>query len=821
MKVSIKKETNIIDIPEQEAINLVEITPDGHFKYDILYRADPKKAIQNESILVKIYASTKPFTKQPSKLLTQNNPDQIIKNLLQKSSINKDQGRSQVANVFYTYISDISSKIPNDKTTALSFKRKIQGVVASTTLRTDKLVKLKSVQEITDTNVIMPVLENNISTSVVSSDIPRSTGTSRAVSLDLSSRRAIDPAQVSGARMSTIQSARRVSGGIISQPTRNLTRLALNETQRVSLIGNLVNDVNPSNNLQLRPTDFLNVLVDGPRTTLDITETLEIPTGLIQVDEFFLIFQLTNKAGVEIQTINVTVPHAKNVANLQIPTVPPKMMILQSGIPGKNVVQVKQSDPNASGVAVYRKEIKKGLPVIDSAYTFIGNIQARFGQDFQRLEDSVNNYNPVIYRGIPYNTSGVLSSEFESAGAQAIKRKPSGRYERKHNFVSVIGEIVSNAISVEIRDVPPGVCLVKLLKRNLSIFQQEFTLVAKPTLVTNLESGAPIFTTDNDVKEDRIYEYQVELLYPDGTAEIASNNLVIKYEPVTANIVETAISKPVVEQTGADIDVTFDLSSSIIPGDLDFIKQTLESQGLLSFYQDGIADEKEKLQSIIAYGVKRINVTTGETEDFGIVADKLFSDRKFGTVKSVKPLQGGYEYRYVITTYFRKAETTMEQVTRTTQFTQNLSYTFKPAKWLHPVTLKKGNLTSPASRAKNHAQTVFSFGAVGSAAIANVSLANILPSITETHVQKLGKNSNLVQWRVQGQITKIDHFIIVLEMLGMRTVVGKSHNVSESNYFQFVDPLDNGEHGKLTYYIIPVFYDFSRGTEVPTNEVIV
>ena len=55
----------------------------------------------------------------------------------------------------------------------------------------------------------------------------------------------------------------------------------------------------------------------------------------------------------------------------------------------------------------------------------------------------------------------------------------------------------------------------------------------------------------------------------------------------------------------------------------------------------------------------------------------------------------------------------------------------------------------------------------------------------------------------------------------MRTVVGKCHNISETNYFQFVDSLDDGEHGKLKYFIIPVYYDFSKGTEVSTNEVII
>jgi len=814
MKVSLKKETNIIDIPEEGVANLLEITNSGYFKYELNYRVDPRKAVQNKAITVKIFATTKPFTKQPTKLLIQFNPDLLIKNLLQKSSLNKDQGRSQVSNVFFTYISDISAKIPNDKTASV-------GGLKPGIIKTEKSVRLKPAQELTESNIIMPILENNISTALVPTSIERSVPVARSASLQLLTQRRIDPAKVSGARTQTIQSARKVAGGITSQPNKSLAKIPLSDTQKVSLLGNLTNKINLSNHLQLRPTDFINVMVDSPRTTLDIQEILEIPTGLLQVSEFFLVLQLVDNNGVEIQTINVSVPHAKNVTNLEIPVLPPTMAVLQSGIPGKNVVQVKQLDPNAAGVAIYRKEIKKGIPVIDSAYTFIGNIPAVNGQDFKRLEDAVNNFNVILYRGIPYNSSGVLSSEFDSVVAQPIKKRSSGKYERRHNFVSILGEVVTGAISIEIRDIPPGVCLVKLYRRNLSIFESTWNLVTNPFLVSNQETGAPIFATDNNVKQNRIYEYKVELLYPDGDIEDASNNLIIEYEPATANIVETTVSKPNVVQTGTEIDVQFTLASSLIPGDVDFVKKTLESQGLLSYYQDGITEDRDKLENIIAYGIKRANITTGETEDFGIVADKQFSDRKFGAVKSVKPPEAGYEYRYYVTTYFRKAETTLDKVTRPVVVTQNLSYSLIPAKWLHPIALRKGSISTEGSRKKNHAKTTFSFGAVGNILTTNVSLANILPAVAEAKAQKLGKNSNLIQWRVQGQVTKIDHFIIILEMLGMRTVVGKSHNISETNYFQFVDQLDNGEHGKLTYFIIPVFYDFTRGTEVPTNEVVI
>jgi len=821
MKVSLKKQTNIIDVPEDGAVHLLEITSDGYFKYEVNYRTDPRKAIQNKSILVKMLASSKPITNQPQKILTSFNPDQLISNILKKSSNNKDQSRGQVSNVFFTYISDISAKIPNDKTTQLTLKPAIQTLVPEVTLKKDKLVKLKSVQEITNSNIIMPVLENNISTAILSPGLVRNTSIAKNVSLQLASK-GVDPAQISGAPTRTIQSAKKVSGGVTAQPNPVLKQMNLSDVQKVSLTGNLVNEINPSTHLQLRSTDYVNVVVDSPRTTLDIQEYLYIPIGLLQLDEFFLVLQLTNNLNVPVQTITISVPHAKNVANLQIPTIPPSIQILQTGLPGKNVVQVKQLDPTAVGVAVYRKEIKKSIPNVDAAYTFIGNINATYGQDFQRMEDVVNNFNTILYRAIPYNSHNIKSGEFSSSGAKGIQRpRNANKYQRRHNFVSLLGEIVTNAISIEIRDIPSGVCLVSLLKRNLTIFEEDFSLVVKSSLITNEETSAPLFLTDNDVQEDRIYEYQVQLLYPDGSIERGANNLIIKYEPVTANIVETSLSKPLVVQNDSEIDVQFTLNSSLIPTNMDLIKSTLAKQGLLDFFQKAVGDEKEKLQNIIAYNVKRTNVTTGEVEDFGIISETDFSDKKFGKVQGVKVLEAGFEYRYAVTTYFRSAETTLNTVSRTVVTSQNQSYNLTPSKWYHPVTLNKGSLVSPNSLTRNHSQNVFSFGSVGNIVTTNVSLANILPSIAQASAQKFGKSSILVQWRIQGSVTKIDHFIVIMEMVGMRTVVGKSHNISESNYFQFVDNLTDGEHGKLTYYIVPVFYDFSRGTEVATNEVFI
>ena len=60
----------------------------------------------------------------------------------------------------------------------------------------------------------------------------------------------------------------------------------------------------------------------------------------------------------------------------------------------------------------------------------------------------------------------------------------------------------------------------------------------------------------------------------------------------------------------------------------------------------------------------------------------------------------------------------------------------------------------------------------------------------------------------------MDLIIFLIEINGMRTIVGKSHAVGGTNSFSFIDVLDNGEHGTLEYLITPVYFDYTRGSEI-------
>ncbi len=185
--------------------------------------------------------------------------------------------------------------------------------------------------------------------------------------------------------------------------------------------------------------------------------------------------------------------------------------------------------------------------------------------------------------------------------------------------------------------------------------------------------------------------------------------------------------------------------------------------------------------------------------------------------------QPGQKYSYDVTTFLRTPATALQgyeqQVTDVMFPSKSFNYT--PWNWRHPVTLQEGNFITQASLQRNHAGTQFTFGEVGKITTTYVSLENSMPSLLSAKATKINQKTIRVQWKIQGSATKIDHFIVMMDVLGMRTVVGKSHNVTETNYFEFIDSLDNGEKGELKYVIIPVYFDYGRGKETQTNKVLI
>lgn len=124
MRITIKRQNGILTIP-QEYIRLQGITPDGRYHYIVRYTVDVQRAVKSQSILVKIHASLDSPDIRATSGFSQLNSDQVIQNLLVSQTEKIEANRSFTAGFIATVTSDISAKIPNDKTQELTSKGKL------------------------------------------------------------------------------------------------------------------------------------------------------------------------------------------------------------------------------------------------------------------------------------------------------------------------------------------------------------------------------------------------------------------------------------------------------------------------------------------------------------------------------------------------------------------------------------------------------------------------------------------------------------------------------------------------------------------------
>jgi len=813
MRARIKRTANIMQVPSEFA-KLEKITQGGEFVYKVKFRIDPVKAVRAKAFKVRISAAEQPEVKKTFRTFTNFNAELITKRLLARPAALKDIARQRDSARFFTYLSDITKRIPNSRTIHLS-----KGVFTAPQIATKvRRIRPALASDLTDRNLRLPVLDQNLNRNI-DSDRTVSTRLIRSSATRLLFGCKCDPASFVGARTNVIRSAVRASAGTVSKKTpSNQSRLAPGRL----LVGSLLNNRRYSNQAQVNSSRFLNTIVREESSWIEIEEELRIPIGDLDEDEFYYIFELVDMRNIRVQTITRAVPHSKNVSQLQIPTKAPTVSAVPIGKLGKTVLNIKQNDLNATSVNIYRRDVKKAVPNIDAQYDLVGSLDIEQGYGFRKIEDVYASTNPIIYRVVPVNSNGILGAEFDSVVVQQQRGNLASRtnFFRRTYYVSVTHEILDSSIVISVSDVPSGPIAVSLQRKDKTINQRTFTSIGDITLVDE-DSNAPIVFEDSSVKEDRIYEYRVILLFIDGASEIAANNLIIEFCPIANNILSLEVTEPEVEESGDDVDVIFNITKNVIQGDADLVKTFLGEQGFTSEYQDQLLANRNLLQDLFAVRITRTNLGTGELEDFGIIDSADFSDKKFGRVKGVKPLQGGFGYNYNITAHARETDTLFETLSRTITPRTNVSYSFAPAKWKHPLALLRGNLSSQSSRLRNHSKSTFTFGRVVDTQNVVVSLADIIPSLTEGKISQFGESNIFIQWKVQGNVNKIDHFIVILDVLGIRTVVGKSHNITNSNYFQFVDELTNQECGELTYYIVPVMFDYSRGPELKTNSVVI
>jgi hypothetical protein len=461
-------------------------------------------------------------------------------------------------------------------------------------------------------------------------------------------------------------------------------------------------------------------------------------------------------------------------------------------------------------VAIYRKIIDSTSAMPDD-YFYIGTYNTEKNKSLFLTFEYLSYYT-TIYRFIPV-CDGIIGSSFSNLVVKPLK------YNHQKTL-TLTSKVFEGGIDIQAKNIPPDVISIQFLKKNLSL-KQSFTFIDSPKLInSSIRQADFISVVDNDLINESIYQFSAKCFYMDGTTDILGCEIV-EYSEETPGKISINIEDLEIDYLN-DVNVTFNVNMEITDTDLDQIKNLLEKQGNFSFFSKEIEDQRKELKSLIAFQVERVNLMTGERENMGTHTNSLFSDKTAREKMRSKKLESGSTYRYIIQALVRQTETMFENfIKKNEDVTTKKVFFSKPWKFSHPKTLKTGTIFTPTGIKKLYAKNSFSHGLTGSSSSIEINIGTNNSYATNAKAQIFNKNNNLITWQINGKIEHFDHFIILKESHGMRTIIGCAHNQFKTNNCEWLHSFNASDIGELKYVIIPVLNDYNHLNEIITNSIII
>jgi len=807
--------------------SLLSIQKNGDPKFRFFYSISPSDAIKNNATLVLVTISLR-NVKQNS-LISENNgiidAAAFIRNIVSQTiDIKNNVKQHEAEYVLARYRSDISSKINNEIAGQLAAgvnKTKLQQ-------RNKSVLKLINISDLQANNESRPLLNisahhtlNDLHT-VYSSSIDTNPTT---LMFDMITRQGLDPSCVvntlthrSVPAQDSIQGTLRKAK---SQEYDNTiaTRL-LNYFLYPSETHHLTNVTSGQPGSNVVP-----VLVSEPQEKIEVVLDGVIPISFLKRDRLYhdkggtnfnIKFDLVNSKTLQIvSSVTKQLDVATHIQVHYIPTIAPIVSVTRSEISSRANLKITQLDPGATGVKVYKKIVSRAT-VDAEDYLYVGSFNVKQNQQPLLVQVDLPRSSAAIYRVIPIGELGTIGTEYTN-----VVIKPAHYAQIKS--VALSTSPLPIGIELNARHIPQNVVSMAFKVRNMTTHESNYRVVGDDVLVLTDEQRIADHVTiiDINTQPNNIYEYVVELIYKSGTSEVSGNAVVetIRSEP---GKVDTKITDVVVDSSGDEPNVTFTITTDLIDSNHDVIKSLLQRQDIYDLFKKEVTDEREFLKKLIAHNVQRVNLTTGTRENFGTLTTTTFSDKDFRKNQAIKSLVYGHHYTYEVQPLLRSPETMFSSYLKTSiDSLTNKQFTWSPSKYLHPITLTRGVIVSRDGLSTRFAKDDMSHGAIGAVQLVNITFDNEPINIYDQTVSRFDRDRNVITWKIKGQVHDIDHFILMKDVLGVRTMIGKLHTEFINGNCRFIHKLSSRDFGVYQYVIVPVFNNYQVGTSVKTNYVII
>jgi len=821
MYIRLQDKTHILDVDDRFA-HLSEVLDNGDLQFEFVYRVSQRQIVAKKASRVRVTLNSRNIVK---KSLLENSVRGQIDTLRLVYNIRTAMIDAQAAiNASLRYQiasreSDITAFINNDAIGQLRAQTPTSQIQSFNKPRL-ALVQASTIKQGSDPQPILHRVTNTYAIPDFQQQLTSSLGEDpRALMHDMIFRQGLDPSHI-------LNLAPRAQSEHTSRAGLTTPQHAIEEKSDPSarllnffLFPPVIN-VPPTSSDQVSDNEMVNVMQTTSSDILEVPVTVVIPNSKLMLEnapltQVFVTFDLIDsESNLPIDTVIKTLDLSKHLQIYYTPRQPPKVKQAASDISSRVNLEISQVDRGATEVQVFKKSIWISTAETDE-YTLIGTYPLTAQDQTLLVQVDKPTHSPALYRVVPRGKQSMQGFEYTNVAVT-----PS-RYTSNRS-VALVTNPVDTGIQIEIRHIPTSVIAVQFLKWNLTTFDSSPSTVGDDiALVSDDVRQTDLITViDTSVFANNTYRYSARLIYKDGNTQDFGNSTIEFVQPAPG-AVDTKIENLTVDNN-ATPNVMFTISTSTVDTNIDVVKRLLEQLGIDSHFDGDITAQRDELKQLIAHAVHRVDLTTGKREYFGVVTAPNFDDDALRKNQAIDPLEYGHRYRYEIYPLLRAAETMFNAFVKTSiDVTTKKSYTWSPAKFLHPLALTEGILVTPTGARQRYAKEPMGFGAVGSVTMVEVSFDQDLVKIVDPVASAFDRVTNVVTWKTLGTLSQADSFLVFKEVHGIRTLIGKAHSEFPNGSCQYIHAVNHHEVGSLKYVIVPITNDYTVGAAAFTNTVVV
>ena len=266
--------------------------------------------------------------------------------------------------------------------------------------------------------------------------------------------------------------------------------------------------------------------------------------------------------------------------------------------------------------------------------------------------------------------------------------------------LDIVSQVSETGVLVQVHDIPSD-HYANIVRKNITEGDTSFSRLDSPEANGIFGGGQKGIVTfiDTTALSETTYEYACEIVSMSGASSMSFDTTTITHidlKTISFPGINTRVS--LVSQDFNQ--VVFTITTEIPEGQIDAVTRELQDRGIKSNFDQDIQDNRSSLQNSIAYKVVKLNLSTGEENDF-LSSDGIYpgfenndESEKVSTVKSVTftddQVEQDSKYRYIVITLLRDIEQLLE--TKIPVIDNNNSFISFPAKNLHPLALRRGIL---------------------------------------------------------------------------------------------------------------------------------